>query len=234
MRRIHLIPRARLLQIISFGPGTRRTTLPTLTINCSNNYGPYQFPEKLIPHTIIQALAEKEIPIYGDGRNVRDWLYVNDHARALALTLERGVVGETYNIGGRSELTNIDVVRTICDILDHLEPSKNFARLISFVPDRPGHDRRYAIDPSKIERELGWRATETLEAGIEKTVQWYRNHPEWWRSILDRGYELSASGWPSGLANSRHEALFSAHDEASRDSTRFIFMLCAGVEVMPT
>jgi dTDP-glucose 4,6-dehydratase len=172
--------------------------LPTLTINCSNNYGPYQFPEKLIPHTIIQALAEKEIPIYGDGRNVRDWLYVNDHARALALALERGVVGETYNIGGRSELTNIDVVRTICDILDRLEPSKNFARLISFVPDRPGHDRRYAIDPSKIERELGWRATETFETGIEKTVQWYRNHPEWWRPILDRGYEPKRLGLAIG------------------------------------
>jgi dTDP-glucose 4,6-dehydratase len=172
--------------------------LPTLTINCSNNYGPYQFPEKLIPHTIIQALAENEIPIYGDGRNVRDWLYVKDHARALALALERGVVGETYNIGGRSELTNIDVVRTICDILARLEPSKNFARLISFVPDRPGHDRRYAIDPSKIERALGWRATETFETGIEKTVQWYRDHPEWWRSILDRGYEPKRIGLAIG------------------------------------
>jgi dTDP-glucose 4,6-dehydratase len=172
--------------------------LPTLTTNCSNNYGPYQFPEKLIPHAIIQALAGKEIPIYGDGGNVRDWLYVNDHARALALALERGVVGEIYNVGGRSERTNIDVVRTICDILDRLEPSKNFARLISFVPDRPGHDRRYAIDPSKIERELGWRATETFETGIEKTVQWYRDHPEWWRSILDRGYEPKRIGLAIG------------------------------------
>jgi dTDP-glucose 4,6-dehydratase len=158
--------------------------LPTLTINCSNNYGPYQFPEKLIPHAIIQALAEKEIPVYGDGGNVRDWLYVGDHARALALALEQGVVGETYNIGGRSERANIDVVRTICDIAD-----------------RPGHDRRYAIDPSKIERELGWRATETFETGIEKTVQWYRDHPRWWRPIVERVTSQSASDYPSVVAN---------------------------------
>jgi dTDP-glucose 4,6-dehydratase len=170
--------------------------LPTLTTNCSNNYGPYQFPEKLIPHVIIQGLAEKQIPVYGDGLNIRDWLYVEDHARALSLVLERGVVGGTYNIGGRSERTNIDVVRTICDVLDRLEPSKNGARhrLISFVSDRPGHDWRYAINPSKIERELGWRATETFDAGIEKTVQWYRKHPAWWRSILDRGYEAKRIG----------------------------------------
>jgi dTDP-glucose 4,6-dehydratase len=170
--------------------------LPTLITNSSNNYGPYQFPEKLIPHVIIQGLAEKEIPVYGDGLNIRDWLYVEDHARALSLALERGVVGETYNIGGRSERTNNDVVRTICNILDRLEPSSNGSRdrLISSVSDRPGHDRRYAIDPSKIERELGWRATEAFETGIEKTVQWYRTHPEWWRSILDRGYEAKRIG----------------------------------------
>jgi dTDP-glucose 4,6-dehydratase len=173
--------------------------LPTLITNSSNNYGPYQFPEKLIPHVIIQGLAEKEIPLYGDGLNVRDWLYVEDHARALSLALERGVVGETYNIGGRSERTNIDVVRTICNILDHLEPSSNGSRdrLISSVSDRPGHDRRYAIDPSKIELELGWRATEAFETGIEKTVEWYRTHPEWWRSILDRGYEAKRIGLAS-------------------------------------
>jgi dTDP-glucose 4,6-dehydratase len=170
--------------------------LPMLITNSSNNYGPYQFPEKLIPHVIIQGLAEKEIPLYGDGLNIRDWLYVEDHARALSLVLERGVVGETYNVGGRSERTNIDVVRTICDILDHLEPSNNGSRhrLISFVSDRPGHDRRYAIDPSKIERELGWHATEAFETGIEKTVQWYRSDPAWWRSILDRGYVAKRIG----------------------------------------
>jgi dTDP-glucose 4,6-dehydratase len=164
--------------------------LPTLITNSSNNYGPYQFPEKLIPHAIIQGLAEKEIPVYGDGLNVRDWLYVEDHARALSLALERGLVGETYNVGGRSERTNLDVIRTICNILDHLEASSNGSRsrLISSVSDRPGHDRRYAIDPSKIERELGWRATEAFETGIEKTVQWYRTHQKWWQSILDRGY----------------------------------------------
>jgi dTDP-glucose 4,6-dehydratase len=170
--------------------------LPTLVTNCSNNYGPCQFPEKLIPQVIIQGLAEKEIPVYGDGLNIRDWLYVEDHARALSLALERGVVGETYNIGGRSERTNIDVVRTICNILDHLQPSTNGSRdrLISSVSDRPGHDRRYGIDPSKIERELGWRATEAFESGIEKTVKWYRNHPQWWRSILDRGYVAKRIG----------------------------------------
>jgi dTDP-glucose 4,6-dehydratase len=170
--------------------------LPTMITNSSNNYGPYQFPEKLIPHVIIQGLAEKEIPLYGDGLNIRDWLYVEDHARALSLVLERGVVGETYNVGGRSERTNIDVVRTICDILDHLEPSNKGSRhrLISLVSDRPGHDRRYAIDPSKIERELGWHATQTFETGIEKTVQWYRNQPAWWRSILDRGYVAKRIG----------------------------------------
>ena len=149
---------------------------------------------------IIQGLAEKEIPVYGDGLNIRDWLYVEDHARALSLTLERGVVGGAYNVGGRSERTNIDVVRTICDILDHLEPLNDGSRhrLISFVSDRPGHDRRYAIDSSKIERELGWRATETFDAGIEKTVRWYRNHSAWWRSILDRGYEAKRIGLAVG------------------------------------
>ena len=170
--------------------------LPILITNSSNNYGPYQFPEKLIPHVIIQGLVEKEIPVYGDGLNIRDWLHVEDHARALSLALERGIVGETYNIGARSERTNIDVVRTICNVLDHLEPSSNGSRerLISSVSDRPGHDRRYAIDPSKIERELGWRAAEAFETGIEKTVEWYRTHPEWWRSILDRGYEAKRIG----------------------------------------
>ena len=147
--------------------------LPTLVTNCSNNYGPYHFPEKLIPHMIIKGLAEQELPVYGDGQNIRDWLYVEDHARALALVLERGRVGETYNIGGRNERTNLHVVQTICSLLDRHHPSDLGARerLIAFVTDRPGHDRRYAIDATKIESELGWRASETFETGIEKTVQ---------------------------------------------------------------
>ena len=170
--------------------------LPVLITNCSNNYGPYQFPEKLIPHVIIQGLAEKEIPVYGDGLNIRDWLYVEDHARALSVALKRGALGETYNVGARSQRTNIDVVRSICDILDRLQPSSDGSRhrLISFVPDRPGHDWRYAIDPSKIECELGWRANEKFEVGLEKTVQWYCDHEIWWRSILDRGYEPKRIG----------------------------------------
>jgi len=170
--------------------------LPTLVTNCSNNYGPCQFPEKLIPHVIIKGLAQEQLPVYGDGGNIRDWLYVEDHARALALVLERGRVGETYNVGGRNEHTNIQVVTTICDLLDRLEPSKSGSRrrLISFVPDRPGHDRRYAIDPSKIERELGWRATETFETGIEKTVKWYLENRLWWQAILDRGYQAKRIG----------------------------------------
>jgi dTDP-glucose 4,6-dehydratase len=174
----------------------RTYELPTLITNSSNNYGPYQFPEKLIPRVIIQGLTEREIPLYGDGFNSRDWLYVEDHVRALMLVLERGVVGETYNVGGRSERSNIDVVRAVCAILDHVEPSKNGSRnrLISLVSDRPGHDRRYAIDPSKIERELGWQAVEAFETGIEKTVQWYLNHQAWWRSILDRGYTAKRVG----------------------------------------
>jgi dTDP-glucose 4,6-dehydratase len=192
--------------------------LPTIITNCSNNFGPYQFPEKLIPHVIIQGLAEKQIPVYGDGLNVRDWLYVEDHAQALSLTLERGLVSETYNIGARSERTNIDVVTTICDILDRLVPSSNGSRrrLISFVSDRPGHDQRYAIDPSKIERELGWRVTETFEAGIERTVQWYCNHATWWQSILARGYVPERIG----LAECRKiEYPHSARHAASRESS---------------
>ena len=138
--------------------------LPTLLTNCSNNYGPYHFPEKLIPHMIIRGLAGQSLPVYGNGENVRDWLYVEDHARALSLVVERGVPGETYNIGGRQERRNIDVVREICRLLDNHAPSRDGSReeLITLVADRPGHDRRYAIDPSKIERELGWRAVETL------------------------------------------------------------------------
>jgi dTDP-glucose 4,6-dehydratase len=201
--------------------------LPTIITNCSNNYGPYQFPEKLIPHVIIQGLTENEIPVYGDGLNIRDWLYVEDHAQALLLTLERGVVGETYNIGARSERANIEVVRTICDILDRLVPSSNGSRhrLISFVSDRPAHDRRYAIDPSKIERELGWRVTEKFEAGIERTVQWYCNHAAWWQSILARGYVAERIGLASGCRkieypHSRHAASRDSPNSASPGAMR--------------
>ncbi len=170
--------------------------LPTIVTNCSNNFGPYQFPEKLIPHIIIRGLAEKSLPVYGDGQNMRDWLYVEDHARALTLVVERGAVGEAYNIGARNERTNIQVVKAICALLDKIEPSPNGARerLITFVSDRPGHDRRYAIDPSKIERELGWHAFETFESTLGKTVQWYVNNRRWWQSILDRACPTERMG----------------------------------------
>jgi dTDP-glucose 4,6-dehydratase len=149
--------------------------LPTLTTNCSNNYGPRQFPEKLIPLTIANALSGKPLPVYGDGRNVRDWLYVEDHCEAVRLVLERGRVGETYNIGGGCEKQNIDVVKTVCGLLDELKPRKGgaYAELITFVQDRPGHDRRYAMDASKITGELGWRPRESFESGLAKTVRWY-------------------------------------------------------------
>lgn len=170
--------------------------LPTIVTNCTNNYGPYQFPEKLIPHMVIRGLAGEGLPVYGDGQNVRDWLFVEDHARALAVVLQRGVVGETYNIGARSERTNLDVVETISDLLDELVPGASGGRrgLISFVRDRPGHDHRYAIDPGKIERELGWSATEKFEAGLRKTVRWYCDNRDWWQAILDRGYNRPRIG----------------------------------------
>jgi dTDP-glucose 4,6-dehydratase len=171
--------------------------LPTLVTNCSNNYGPYHFPEKLIPHIIIKALAGEPLPVYGDGQNVRDWLHVEDHARALAMVLERGKVGDTYNIGGRNEQKNLDVVRMICDQLDRLRPPPggiSRRELITFVTDRPGHDRRYAIDATKLETELGWRAEETFETGLRKTVAWYLDHEPWWRAILDRGYQSARIG----------------------------------------
>jgi dTDP-glucose 4,6-dehydratase len=170
--------------------------LPTIVTNCCNNYGPYQFPEKLIPLMIIKGLAEEPLPVYGDGLNIRDWLYVEDHARALALVLAEGRVGETYNIGSRSERTNIDVVRTICDLLDRIAPARAGSRqhLIGFVADRPGHDRRYAIDPAKIESDFGWRAQETFETGLEKTVRWFLDHRAWWQAILDGGYQARRIG----------------------------------------
>lgn len=170
--------------------------LPTLITNCSNNYGPYHFPEKLIPHMIIKGLSGDALPVYGDGQNVRDWLFVEDHAKALTLVLERGVVGETYNIGGRNERTNLHIVERICELLDEVVPSGDGARrrLIAFVKDRPGHDRRYAIDASKLEGELGWRADETLETGLAKTVRWYCENRGWWQAILDRGYKKARLG----------------------------------------
>ena len=173
--------------------------LPTIVTNCSNNYGPYHFPEKLIPHVIVKGLAEEPLPVYGDGQNIRDWLYVEDHARALTLVVERGRIGETYNIGGRNERSNLVVVQTICDLLDRLEPCARGSRrrLISFVADRPGHDRRYAIDASKLENELDWRATDTFETGLAKTVQWYLNNRSWWQAILDRGYQARRIGLPA-------------------------------------
>jgi dTDP-glucose 4,6-dehydratase len=170
--------------------------LPTLVTNCSNNYGPYHFPEKLIPHIIIKALGGESLPVYGDGQNIRDWLYVDDHAKALTLVLERGTIGDTYNVGGGNERTNLAVVQRICDLLDDIVPTPAGSRrqLISFVQDRPGHDRRYAIDASKLERTLGWQAMETFDSGLEKTVRWYIDNERWWRSILDRGYTAKRAG----------------------------------------
>ncbi|MFT3729147.1 MAG: dTDP-glucose 4,6-dehydratase [Terricaulis sp.] len=158
--------------------------LPVLISNCSNNYGPYQFPEKLVPVMILKALEGAPLPVYGDGRNVRDWLFVDDHAAALETILLKGRLGETYNVGGRSEKQNIDVVTTILDVIDELTPARNTPRSeIQFVTDRPGHDRRYAIDCSKLETELGWRARETFESGMRRTVQWYLDRRDWWEPI---------------------------------------------------
>lgn len=164
--------------------------LPVLTTNCSNNYGPYQFPEKLIPLVIANALAGKPLPIYGDGMNVRDWLYVGDHCAAIREVLARGRLGETYNVGGWNEMPNIDIVRTICALLDELrpDPAGPHARLISYVQDRPGHDRRYAIDARKIERELGWRPAETFASGIRKTVAWYLANQDWVAHVQSGAY----------------------------------------------
>lgn len=163
--------------------------LPTLTTNCSNNYGPFQFPEKLIPLMIANALAAKPLPVYGDGQNVRDWLYVGDHCTAVRRVLQDGRPGETYNIGGWNEMTNLDVVHTLCDILDELVPKRGSYRdQIAFVTDRPGHDRRYAIDARKIERELGWKPAETFATGIRKTVQWYLDHQDWVSDVQSGEY----------------------------------------------
>jgi dTDP-glucose 4,6-dehydratase len=171
--------------------------LPTMVTNCSNNYGPYHFPEKLIPLVILNAKAGKPLPVYGKGDNIRDWLYVDDHARALRLVLEKGVPGETYNIGGHNERTNISVVREICSLLDEMRPDSPHvphAKLIAFVADRPGHDRRYAIDAGKIDRELGWRPRETFETGLRRTVAWYLADEDWCRNVQSGGYRQERLG----------------------------------------
>ncbi len=165
--------------------------LPVLTTNCSNNYGPFHFPEKLIPLMIVNALAGKPLPVYGDGQQVRDWLYVGDHCSAIRRVLEAGRVGETYNVGGWNEKPNLEIVHTVCALLDELRPRSDgqpYAQQITFVKDRPGHDRRYAIDARKIERELGWKPAETFESGIRKTVQWYLDHPEWVAHVQSGAY----------------------------------------------
>lgn len=171
----------------------RTYSLPTIVTNCSNNYGPYHFPEKLIPLTILNALQGKPLPVYGDGQQIRDWLYVDDHARALYMVVTKGEIGETYNIGGHNEQKNIDVVKSICSLLDKLCPKhpnniNSYHELITFVTDRPGHDARYAIDATKIHQELNWMPEETFETGLRKTVEWFLNNQDWWQAILDGSY----------------------------------------------
>jgi dTDP-glucose 4,6-dehydratase len=194
--------------------------LPTIITNCSNNYGPHHFPEKLIPLMITHALAGKPLPIYGDGLNVRDWLYVGDHCAALRLVLERGRPGETYNVGGRNECSNAEVVETICDILDELRPGSPHCphkQLIRFVKDRPGHDRRYAIDATKLERELGWRPCETFSTGLRKTVQWYLENTAWTEEVLSGAYrEWIEQNY--GSRDRRH-----SRDQHSRDQAQGSF-----------
>jgi len=183
--------------------------LPTIVTNCSNNYGPYHFPEKLIPLIILNALEGKALPVYGDGQQVRDWLYVDDHAKALYLVATKGGVGETYNIGGHNEKTNIDVVKTLCGLLEEFVPTNTHSRLggspegfeglITYVDDRPGHDIRYAIDASKIEKELGWVPEETFESGLRKTVEWYLRNKDWWSRVLDGSYSRERLGVRGGV-----------------------------------
>ncbi|HEX5360900.1 MAG TPA: dTDP-glucose 4,6-dehydratase [Fluviicoccus sp.] len=173
--------------------------LPVVLTNCSNNYGPYHFPEKLIPHMILNALAGKPLPVYGNGLQIRDWLFVEDHATALIEVITKAEIGETYNIGGHNEQKNIDVVYGICDLLEKLHPEKpagiaHYRELVTFVPDRPGHDVRYAIDAGKIQRELGWVPRETFASGLEKTVKWYLEHREWWERVLSGAYRLERRG----------------------------------------
>ncbi len=177
----------------------RTYDLPTVITNCSNNYGPFQFPEKLIPLMILNALEGKPLPVYGNGQQIRDWLHVEDHARALYLVVTKGEVGETYNIGGHNEKANFDVVKTLCALLEELVPNKpdgvnRYHDLITYVEDRPGHDVRYAIDASKIDRELGWKPQETFDSGIRKTVEWYLNNKQWWSRVLDGSYSRERLG----------------------------------------
>jgi dTDP-glucose 4,6-dehydratase len=179
--------------------------LPVLVTNCSNNYGPYHFPEKLIPLVIIRALGGSELPVYGDGSNIRDWLFVEDHARALATVFEQGQPGETYNVGGNSERTNIEVVRAICGALDQRQPrsdGRSYAEQIRFVSDRPGHDQRYAIDAGKIRRELGWEPQVSFDEGIGRTVDWYLERRDWWEPILARRYDTGRLGLKTGTERS--------------------------------
>ena len=173
--------------------------LPIVITNCSNNYGPFHFPEKLIPHIILNAIHGKSLPVYGNGMQIRDWLYVGDHVKALMKVLNEGKLGETYNIGGHNEKTNLEVVNTICELLEELAPQKpkgvkSYQDLITFVKDRPGHDLRYAIDASKIESKLGWVPEETFETGLRKTVQWYLDNPQWWKRVLSGAYRLERIG----------------------------------------
>ncbi len=171
--------------------------LPVIISNCSNNYGPYQFPEKLIPLMILNCLDQRPLPIYGRGENVRDWLYVTDHCAAIMTIIEQGQIGETYNVGGNNEIQNIDIVKTICGILDEVQPSldgNSYAELITFVRDRPGHDFRYAIDSSKLQKEINWRPQETFETGIRKTIHWYLNNSEWWQEIQNNTYRQQRLG----------------------------------------
>ena len=177
----------------------RTYNLPILITNCSNNYGPFHFPEKLIPHIILNALKGSPLPIYGNGLQIRDWLFVNDHAKALLAVLEKGFIGETYNIGGHNEKTNLEVVEAICDLLEELAPQKpksiqNYKDLITFIRDRPGHDVRYAIDASKIKDHLGWVPEETFETGLRKTVQWYLDNTSWWERVLSGDYQMERIG----------------------------------------
>ena len=178
--------------------------LPTLTTNCSNNYGPRQFPEKLIPLMIVNALAGKPLPVYGDGENVRDWLFVADHCAAIRAVLARGRPGETYNVGGNAEMKNIDVVKTLCGILSQLRPGRDYASQITFVRDRPGHDRRYAIDPAKIRGELEWAPAETFQSGLAKTARWYLDHGDWMASVTSGDYQrwvsLNYAAAPAAVA----------------------------------
>ena len=183
----------------------RTFDLPVVLTNCSNNYGPYHFPEKLIPHMILNALAGKALPVYGKGNQIRDWLYVEDHARALVLVATTAAIGETYNIGGHNEKQNIEVVHMLCDLLEELHPEKpagiaKYKELITFVKDRPGHDLRYAIDASKIAADLGWKPQETFETGMRKTVKWYLENRDWWQRVLDGDYRLDRIGEDKGAA----------------------------------